>query len=33
MLSTKQGNKGTTGTIYITSLILCGPWLENEPVE
>ena len=24
-------NKGTTGTIFITSLVWCGPWLGIEP--
>jgi len=24
-------NKGTTGTIFITSLVWRGPWLEIEP--
>ena len=24
-------NKGTTGTNFITSLVLCGPWLGIEP--
>ena len=24
-------NKGTSGTIFITSLVWCGPWLGIEP--